>query len=122
MNFIPFIERMISIIAKRTKPDANAQPTEIKNDLKIRLSLDLKPITIEKSMIEINIKNSTITRVTTSVRDKPSETFSVTRDESKRFAVFMKLGPAYIIKSEITKLAKPVTISIKAVKYFEFMS
>lgn len=122
MNFIPCIERMISIIIKRTRPDAKAQPIEIKNDLKIRLSLDLKPITIEKSIIEINIKNSTITRVTTSVRANPSETFSVTRVESKSLAVFMKLGPAYIIKSEITKLANPVTISINAVKYFELMS
>ena len=122
MNFIPCIERIISIIIKRTRPDANAQPTEIKNDLKIRLSLDLKPITIEKSIIEINIKNSTITRVTTSVRANPSETFSVTRVESKSLAVFMKLGPAYIIKSEITKLAKAQSISIKNVKYFEFIS
>ena len=122
VNCIPFIERMISIIAKRTKPAAKEQPMVIKNDFKILLSLDLKPITIAKSIIEINIKQSTITSVIISVSDRPSEIFSVTSDEIKSLAVFMKLGPAYIIKSEITKLAKAQSISIKNVKYFEFIS
>ena len=122
MRFMPLIERMISIIDKRISPDAKEQATEIKNDLKIRLSLDLKPITIEKSIIEINIKNSTITRITNNVNDNPIEIFSVTSVENKNLIVAVKFGPTYIIKSEITKLANPVKISINAVIYFEFMS
>jgi hypothetical protein len=73
-------------------------------------------------MIEINIKNSTITRMTNNVNVKRVETFSVTIEEIKRLNVAVKFGPAYIIKSEIIKQAKLVTISIKAVKYFELMS
>lgn len=122
VNFMPLIERMINIIAKRTKPDAKAQPIVIKNVLRIRLSLDLKPKTIEKSIIEINIKNSTITRVIRSVRDKLIETFSVTIDENISLRVFIKFGPTYIIKIETIKLANPVIISIIAVKYFELIS
>ena len=122
VNLIPFIDKTINIITRRVKAEAIEQPIVIKNDFKILLSLDLKPIMIEKSMIEINIKNSTITRMTNNVNVKRVETFSVTIEEIKRLNVAVKLGPAYIIKSEIIKQVKLVTISIKAVKYFELIS
>ena len=122
VSFIPFIDKTIIITTRSNDSAAKAQPTAIKNDFKIRFSFDLKPIIIEKSIIEINIKNSTITKTANSVKDKPIETFPVTSVVSKNLIVVVKFGPAYIIKSEVIKQAKAIDISIRAVKYFEFIS
>ena len=122
MSFMPLIERTVNIIINKTKSDANAKPTVKKNVFKMRLSLDLKAITIEKSIIEINIINSTITKITKRISESVSETGSVTMLENKRVKIFFRFGPAYIIKIETTNIAKPASISIVAVKYFELMS
>ena len=122
VSFMPFIDNTMSMTANKTRSDANAKPTVSKNVFKTRLSFDLKAMMIEKSIIEINIKNSTITKTTKRTNDRTSEILSATIVESKSVKMLVRFGPAYIIKIEITKVAKPADISIIAVKYFELMS
>jgi hypothetical protein len=118
----PLIERTISIQIVSTASDAKAQPAAIKNVFKILLSFDLNATTIEKSIIERNIKNSTITKTTKRIRTKTIEKLPEMAEETKSFSMLINPGPAYEIKSETTKVAKAASISINAVKYFELIS
>ena len=122
VSAIPFIARTTSMQTTSTASDANAQPIEIKNVFKILLSFDLNAITIEKSMIEINIKNSIITKITKSTITKTVEKLPETAVEIKSFKLSIKFGPANKMIRETTSVAKPAQISIIAVKYFELIS
>ena len=73
-------------------------------------------------MIDRNIKNSMITRTINSVSVSPSEKLPFITVERKNFIESKNVGETNIIKIEITMQAKPQSISINAVKYFEFNS
>lgn len=73
-------------------------------------------------MIDINIKNSTITSVINKIITNVKEKLPVIIVEIKRLKKSSNVGEAYIIKSETTKVANPINISISAVKYFEFIN
>ena len=73
-------------------------------------------------MIEINIKNSTITSATKSASTRMIE-ISPTIIVARRSLIKSSApGPANIMMSESTRQAKPEAISIIAVKNFELMS
>ena len=99
---------------------ANDIAIVIKKALNALRSFCLYATTIEKYMIERYIKNSTIIKNTISVIDNPSENSPTTIVEMSIVKIFLKSGDANIITSEITKTAKLATISISAVKNFEF--
>ena len=73
-------------------------------------------------MIDINIKNSTITSVINKIITNVKEKLPVIIVEIKRLKKSSNVGEAYIIKSETTNVANPINISISAVKYFEFIN
>ena len=120
--FMSLINKTMSMQIVRTISDANEQAIAIKKVFKMRLSLDLNATTIEKFMIERNIKNSTITKITNKASVNIIEIFPVNAVDNKSFKTFINPGFAYIIKIETIRLANAITISISAVKNFEFMS
>ena len=120
--FMSLINKTMSMQIVRTISDANEQAIAIKKVFKMRLSLDLNATTIEKFMIERNIKNSTITKITNKASVNIIEIFPVNAVDNKSFKTFINPGFAYIIKIETIRLANAITISINAVKNFEFMS
>lgn len=122
VNLIPLMVKITSKHIKSTMIAANDEHTMIKKVFNIFLSLDLNPIMIEKSMIEINIKNSTITSVTKPISVPTTEISPVMMVDNTSFIAGMKFGPAYIIKIEAIIDANPATISMIAVKYFELIS
>ena len=122
VSLTPLIKRTITMTIDSNASDANAIPAVIKKDFKILWSFDLYPITIPKKMIDKYIKNSTITRIMKSVSTKPTENLPLTTVDIKSFIVSKNVGEINIIKIEIITQAKPQSISIKVVKYFELMS
>ena len=71
----PLIERTIIMIIDRIVNDANDIKAVIKKAFNTLCSLDLYAVTIAKKIIDINIKNSTMTR--TMNRDKTKPTLKV---------------------------------------------
>ena len=121
-RFTPFIARIAIMQIDRAARDIIENTAVNKNDLRILFSLDWYAKTIEKYMIEMNIKNSTTTKITNNARTRNVENFPEIIVESKSFSVSNIECEPYMIKSEITRQAKLEVISIIAVKYFEFIN
>ena len=73
-------------------------------------------------IIERNIKNSIITRVIISVIANPAEKFPEIRTDKNAPIESKKVGVMNMIRIDIIKHVNPQSISIRAVKYFEFKS
>ena len=87
VSFTPFMLKTIRRQIKSTVIAANDMPNVIKNVFKIFLSFALKPIMIEKSIIEINIKNSTIISATIPTSASATENSPVMTVDNKSFNV-----------------------------------
>lgn len=120
--FIPLINSTINMQIARIARATNAQAAAIKNVFNFLPSFDLYATTIEKLMIERNIKNSTMTKMIKREITKINEKFPVMTVEIKSFKTSVNPGRAYMIKIETMIVANPASISINAVKYFELIS
>ena len=121
------LERLTSLIAKtttmaiaKTVKAMNDIIAVIKNDFKTFFSLALYASVIEKKMIEINIKNSTITSKTKRLKTQNKENSPIIIVERNNLMVEKKVFEANLIKRETTTQIKPKIISMSAVKNFEF--
>ena len=121
-KLIPLITKTITIMIESMVIEANAIAIVIKNVFKTRCSFDLYATTIEKKIIDKNIKNSIMIRTMNKVKIKTSEKFPDIRLERKIFKVSKNVGETNIIKIEIIRQAKAQRISIRLVKYFELIS
>lgn len=91
----------------------------IRNVFNTFLSLDLYPITIEKKIIDINIKNSTTTSNIKSVKTQNKENSPTITVDNNNLSVVKNVGDENIISREITRQMNPNIISIIAVKNFD---
>lgn len=115
----PLIKSTIIIKIDKTVIATKASAAVIKKALRNLFSFVLFANTIEKQIIEINIKNSTITKIIKSKRMQNKENSPTTTVEINSFNVEKNVGDANIINKETTMLAKPKSISINEVKNFD---
>ena len=121
-RFTLFKDKTITIAIANAVKQAKDINATIKNVFKTLFSLALYPMTIEKKIIEINIKNSTITNKINNSNVNPTEILpdtTIVINNPKFSNIF---GDAKVINNETIIHTNPKVISIIAVKNFEVIN
>ena len=104
---------------ERIEMDIKAIPAVSKKAFRTLFSFCLYAMTIEKKIIEIYIKNSTIIKTIIRIKKTYTDKSPITIVDINNCNVLNNFGEAYIIRSEIIKVPKPRNISIIEVKALE---